>query len=233
MQVQATAQANLGDSMNLYDLYTDALEKVAKNVPTSPEKWARAKAQARAKFDVYPSAYANGWAAKKYKSMGGGWKKEAEAKLDFPANDYGKAAAMRAIRGKSEAEKKRERRGIALAVGVPLAMVAGGTLHERMKKKAELDKEALLPLLGRVALGAGKMLAKGGRRFAFGKKGIGKVKAAKHAYKRAGQVSTVAGVAGAVGSGVKAINQKVAPTTPPKSAAAAPDVNTPKPPPSI
>jgi hypothetical protein len=45
-----------------------------KNVPTSPEKWARAKAQAKAKFDVYPSAYANGWASKKYKEMGGGWK---------------------------------------------------------------------------------------------------------------------------------------------------------------
>lgn len=45
-----------------------------KNVPTSPEKWARAKAQAKSKFDVYPSAYANGWAAKKYKEMGGGWR---------------------------------------------------------------------------------------------------------------------------------------------------------------
>ena len=49
-----------------------------KNVPTSPEKWARAKAQAKAKFDVYPSAYANGWAAKKYKEMGGGWKSVSE-----------------------------------------------------------------------------------------------------------------------------------------------------------
>jgi hypothetical protein len=47
-----------------------------KNVPTSPEKWAQAKAQAKAKFDVYPSAYANGWAAKKYKEMGGGWRSE-------------------------------------------------------------------------------------------------------------------------------------------------------------
>ena len=45
-----------------------------KNVPTSPEKWAQAKAQAKAKFDVYPSAYANAWAAKKYKAMGGTWK---------------------------------------------------------------------------------------------------------------------------------------------------------------
>ena len=45
-----------------------------KNVPTSPEKWAQAKSQAKSKFDVYPSAYANGWAAKKYKEMGGDWK---------------------------------------------------------------------------------------------------------------------------------------------------------------
>jgi hypothetical protein len=60
-----------------------------KNVPTSPEKWAQAKAQAKAKFDVYPSAYANGWAAKKYKEMGGGWKSVSEAKEigDEPIND--------------------------------------------------------------------------------------------------------------------------------------------------
>jgi hypothetical protein len=45
-----------------------------KNVPTNPALWARAKAQAKAKFDVYPSAYANGWASKWYKSKGGGWK---------------------------------------------------------------------------------------------------------------------------------------------------------------
>ena len=49
-----------------------------KNVPTSPEKWSQAKSQAKAKFDVYPSAYANGWAAKKYKEMGGGWKSVSE-----------------------------------------------------------------------------------------------------------------------------------------------------------
>jgi len=42
--------------------------------PTNPALWARAKSAARAKFDVYPSAYANGWAAKWYKSKGGGWR---------------------------------------------------------------------------------------------------------------------------------------------------------------
>ena len=49
-----------------------------KNVPTSPDKWARAKAAAKSKFAVYPSAYANGWASKKYKAMGGGWKSVSE-----------------------------------------------------------------------------------------------------------------------------------------------------------
>jgi len=47
-----------------------------KNVPTDPTKWAYYKSQAKKKFDVYPSAYANGWAAKKYKAAGGGWKKK-------------------------------------------------------------------------------------------------------------------------------------------------------------
>ena len=45
-----------------------------KNKPTNPSLWSRAKAMARSKFDVYPSAYANGWASKWYKSKGGGWK---------------------------------------------------------------------------------------------------------------------------------------------------------------
>jgi hypothetical protein len=53
-----------------------------KNAPTSPEKWAHAKSAAKSKFDVYPSAYANAWAAKKYKSMGGGWKSVKEEKED-------------------------------------------------------------------------------------------------------------------------------------------------------
>jgi hypothetical protein len=49
-----------------------------KNVPTNPELWSRAKSMARSKFDVYPSAYANGWASKWYKSKGGGWKSQAD-----------------------------------------------------------------------------------------------------------------------------------------------------------
>jgi hypothetical protein len=42
--------------------------------PTNPSLWSRVKAEAKKKFDVYPSAYANGWASKEYKKRGGSWK---------------------------------------------------------------------------------------------------------------------------------------------------------------
>ena len=49
--------------------------KKKKNVPTNPSLWSECKAWAKRTFDVYPSAYANGAAAKRYKSKGGTWKK--------------------------------------------------------------------------------------------------------------------------------------------------------------
>lgn len=42
--------------------------------PTNSKLWAQAKAQAKKKFDVWPSAYASGWAAAYYKRKGGTWK---------------------------------------------------------------------------------------------------------------------------------------------------------------
>lgn len=59
----------LEERMNLF---------LEKNTPTMPDKWAYATSQARAKFDVYPSAYANAWASKKYKELGGRWRKSAK-----------------------------------------------------------------------------------------------------------------------------------------------------------
>lgn len=52
------------------------------NKPTNPALWSRAKALAKKKFDVYPSAYANGWASKWYKSKGGGWKSVKEETIE-------------------------------------------------------------------------------------------------------------------------------------------------------
>lgn len=39
--------------------------------PTNPALYARVKAEAKKKFSVYPSAYANGWLVRTYKKRGG------------------------------------------------------------------------------------------------------------------------------------------------------------------
>ena len=57
----------------------ESVELEEKNEPTNPTLWKKAIAKAKAKFDVYPSAYANAWASKWYKGEGGGWKKVEES----------------------------------------------------------------------------------------------------------------------------------------------------------
>jgi hypothetical protein len=52
----------------------ETVELLEKNTPTNKKLWSQAKSLARQKFDVYPSAYANAWAAKWYKKKGGKWK---------------------------------------------------------------------------------------------------------------------------------------------------------------
>lgn len=49
-------------------------KKGGKNKPTNAKLWSRAKAAAKKKFKVYPSAYANGWAVRWYNKHGGGWR---------------------------------------------------------------------------------------------------------------------------------------------------------------
>jgi hypothetical protein len=39
--------------------------------PTNPALYSRVKAEAKKKFKVYPSAYANGWLVRTYKKRGG------------------------------------------------------------------------------------------------------------------------------------------------------------------
>jgi hypothetical protein len=64
----------IGLERSMDKMKKEETELEEKNEPTNPELWSRAKALAKSKFDVYPSAYANGWAAKWYKSKGGGWR---------------------------------------------------------------------------------------------------------------------------------------------------------------
>lgn len=45
--------------------------KKKRPVPTNKKLYARVKAEAKRKFKVYPSAYANGWLVRTYKARGG------------------------------------------------------------------------------------------------------------------------------------------------------------------
>ena len=70
---------------NLVDEKKEELEEqlnlfLEKNVPNDPSKWSYAKAQAKKKYDVYPSLYANAWASNKYKELGGTWRKSKKSK---------------------------------------------------------------------------------------------------------------------------------------------------------
>ena len=92
VKTKANEMKNVEEKMELF---------LEKNVPTDPEKWSYAKSQAKKKFDVYPSAYANGWAAKKYKELGGGWKTdESLVNEDNPCWDGYQQIGMKMKNGK-------------------------------------------------------------------------------------------------------------------------------------
>lgn len=71
------------------DIDLEEAKKKKRPKPTNPSLWARAKSAARSKFDVYPSAYANAWAAKWYKSKGGGWRMSEDAESSPARADDG------------------------------------------------------------------------------------------------------------------------------------------------
>lgn len=62
-------------------LFKLASKQSPHNAPDNPGLWSQAISEAKKRFTVYPSAYANGWAAKWYKERGGGWHKEKEASV--------------------------------------------------------------------------------------------------------------------------------------------------------
>jgi hypothetical protein len=96
--VEQTRRFNESIKPKLEEKLTLFLEK---NTPTDSGKWSYAVSQAKQKFDVYPSAYANAWAAKKYKELGGGWKKEESlVKEDNPCWDGYEQIGMKMKDGK-------------------------------------------------------------------------------------------------------------------------------------
>lgn len=55
---------------------SEITEKQKKNKPTNPKLWQQCLSWAKQRYEVCPSAYCNGAAAKRYKSKGGKWVKK-------------------------------------------------------------------------------------------------------------------------------------------------------------
>lgn len=61
---------------------------MSKNIPTNKALYARVKAEAKKKFDRWPSAYGSAWLVREYKKRGGGYRK-AEEGMEVPEYGYG------------------------------------------------------------------------------------------------------------------------------------------------
>lgn len=81
--VEESFEVPTKESLDEFFYLEDVQSLMEKNKPTNPSLWAKAKAAAKSKFDVYPSAYANGWAVKWYNEKGGDWKSVSEGKTFF------------------------------------------------------------------------------------------------------------------------------------------------------
>jgi len=92
----------MGTKKDLYVKLVESLQKLQEeNEPTNPALWSRAVAAAKAKYDVYPSAYANAFASKWYKEKGGSWKTKKESiSEDSPCWDGYKQVGMKMKNGK-------------------------------------------------------------------------------------------------------------------------------------
>lgn len=60
--------------INVSTFKSDVATIKSENIPTDSELYARVKAEAKKKFNVYPSAYANAWLVREYKKRGGGYR---------------------------------------------------------------------------------------------------------------------------------------------------------------
>ena len=64
---------------------------MSKNTPTNKALYNRVKAEAKKKFDTWPSAYASAWLVKTYKKRGGGYKK---AEMGMEVDEYGQGGML-------------------------------------------------------------------------------------------------------------------------------------------
>lgn len=73
---------NVSTSAKSLETFGEFYAETKAAIPTNPELYARVKAAAKKKFDVYPSAYANAWLVREYKKRGGKYR-TGKKSIDF------------------------------------------------------------------------------------------------------------------------------------------------------
>src|SRR6056300_2065350 len=133
-----------------------SVSEAKKPKPTNPSKWSYYKSQAKQKFDVYPSAYANGWASKQYKAAGGGWKQCAGESMENTNENFAVhmmvAKAIADQKVKNPETKKDVRVTTALKDKQHPAHGKAKSLVQRLKdkfsKKESIDEKMITPQRG-------------------------------------------------------------------------------------
>ena len=80
--------------------------KKSRNVPTDMKLYSRVKSEAKKKFDVYPSAYANAWLVQEYKKRGGKYKIEKAVSFGGDRSEAGRYAANQRWQGRGHVAQK-------------------------------------------------------------------------------------------------------------------------------
>lgn len=73
-RAETTTDRDENKPINVSTFKSDVDATKGANIPTDPELYAQVKAEAKKKFNVYPSAYANAWLVREYKKRGGGYR---------------------------------------------------------------------------------------------------------------------------------------------------------------
>ena len=99
----------------------------ASDVPANvanPSLYRKARSMAKAKFDVWPSAYSSGYMVKKYKEMGGKYKGKKKAAGGSVENDEKKSD----LNKDGRLSKYERARGTAIAKSMAKKMSGGGSV---------------------------------------------------------------------------------------------------------
>lgn len=119
------------------DLHSSAVEQKSA-IPTNPELYARVKARAKIKFDVYPSAYANAWLVREYKKRGGGYR-TGKKSLEDNINDSSRFSRMK------KGRKHKKKRNLPMSMGVihvdGLGLVSGNGVSMKTLVKVNVGPE--------------------------------------------------------------------------------------------